>query len=36
MTVVQLLRKNGVAGAVNLDGGILAWSSRINPSVPRY
>ena len=35
-TVVQFLRKNGVAGAVNLDGGILAWSSRIDPSVPRY
>jgi adenylyltransferase/sulfurtransferase len=35
-TVVQYLRRNGVAGAENLDGGILAWSSRIDPSVPRY
>lgn len=35
-TVVQFLRKSGIGGAVNLDGGILAWSSRIDPSVPRY
>ena len=35
-TVVQFLRKSGVPGAVNLEGGILAWSSRIDPSVPRY
>jgi adenylyltransferase/sulfurtransferase len=35
-TVVQFLRKNGVLGAANLEGGILAWSSRIDPSVPRY
>jgi rhodanese-related sulfurtransferase len=35
-TVVQFLRRNGVPGAVNLEGGILAWSSRIDPSVPRY
>jgi adenylyltransferase/sulfurtransferase len=34
-TVVQFLRKSGV-GAVNLEGGILAWSARIDPSVPRY
>ena len=35
-TVVQFLRKSGVPGAVNLEGGILAWSSRIDPGVPRY
>lgn len=35
-TVVQFLRKSGLPEAVNLEGGILAWSSRIDPSVPRY
>ena len=35
-TVVQFLRKSGIGGAVNLEGGILAWSSRIDPGVPRY
>lgn len=35
-TVVHFLRRNGVPGAVNLEGGILAWSRRIDPSVPRY
>jgi rhodanese-related sulfurtransferase len=35
-TVVQFLRRNGVPGAVNLEGGILAWSIRIDSSVPRY
>ena len=35
-TVVQFLLRNGVTGAVNLEGGILAWSSRIDPAVPRY
>ena len=35
-TVVEFLRKNGVPGASNLEGGILAWASRIDPSVPRY
>lgn len=35
-TVVQYLRRNGVERAVNLEGGILAWSNRIDPSVPRY
>jgi sulfur-carrier protein adenylyltransferase/sulfurtransferase len=33
---VEFLRAHGVAGAVNLEGGILAWSSRIDPRVPRY
>ena len=35
-TVVQFLRRNGLERAVNLEGGILAWSHRIDPSVPRY
>lgn len=35
-TVVQFLKRSGVPEAVNLEGGILAWSSRIDPSVPRY
>lgn len=34
MTVVPFPGKNGV-GAVNLDGGILAWSSRIGLLVRR-
>lgn len=33
---VRYLLRNGVPGAVGLEGGILAWSSRIDPSVPRY
>lgn len=36
MTVVQFLQKNGVTGPMNLGGRILAWASRIDPSVPRY
>ena len=31
----QVLRQKGY-DAVNLDGGILAWSRRIDPSVPQY
>src|SRR5258706_760939 len=31
----QFLRQRGF-DAVNLDGGILAWSRRIDPSVPQY
>ncbi|KAA0255167.1 sulfurtransferase [Acidobacteria bacterium ACD] len=30
------LRSAGFAAAVNLEGGILAWSERIDPSVRRY
>lgn len=33
---VQFLRAHGYAGAVNLDGGILAWSREIDPSMPTY
>lgn len=32
---VAFLKAQGYA-AVNLEGGILAWSSRVDPSVPRY
>ena len=32
---VQFLREKGY-DAVNLAGGILAWSERIDPSVPSY
>lgn len=35
-SVVRFLRASGVPGAVNLEGGILAWSERIDPSVRRY
>jgi adenylyltransferase/sulfurtransferase len=33
---VQFLRQHGYARAVNLAGGIDAWSERIDPSVPQY
>ena len=33
---VRLLREKGVSGAVNVAGGITAWSERIDPSVPKY
>lgn len=34
--VVEFLRRNGFEKARNLQGGILAWSDRIDPSVPKY
>jgi molybdopterin/thiamine biosynthesis adenylyltransferase/rhodanese-related sulfurtransferase len=33
---VALLRQGGLAGAVNLAGGILNWINEIDPSLPRY
>ena len=33
---VRLLRERGFTGAVNLRGGILAWSDEIDPTVPTY
>ena len=33
---VQFLRQHGFNKAVNLAGGIDAWSERIDPSVPQY
>ena len=34
--VAQFLAANGYAEAVNLEGGIDAWSVAVDPSVPRY
>jgi rhodanese-related sulfurtransferase len=34
--VAQFLNANGYDDAVNLDGGIDAWSRTIDPAVPRY
>ena len=33
--VAAFLKAHG-RDAVNLDGGILAWSARLDPSIPRY
>jgi adenylyltransferase/sulfurtransferase len=33
---VQILRNAGFSRAINLTGGIDAWSERIDPAVPRY
>ena len=33
---VKLLREAGFVDAVNLQGGILAWIDRIDPSLPKY
>lgn len=34
--VTGFLNANGFENAVNLDGGIDAWSLAIDPTVPRY
>lgn len=34
--VVEYLREQGFARAVNLAGGIDAWSREVDPGVPRY
>lgn len=34
--VTQFLRQNGFPNAQNLQGGIYAWSERIDPKVPLY
>jgi len=34
--VTQFLNDRGYARAVNLDGGINAWSEQIDPAVPTY
>lgn len=36
MVVARWLAVRGVMGLLNLDGGIDAWSSQIDPSVPTY
>ncbi len=33
---VRLLRAEGFAHAVNLKGGILAWSAEVDPAIPQY
>ncbi len=33
---VDLLRKSGFTRLKNLKGGILAWSDKVDPSVPKY
>jgi rhodanese-related sulfurtransferase len=32
----RLLAQRGFGRAVSLEGGILAWSGRIDPSIPQY
>jgi rhodanese-related sulfurtransferase len=34
--VTQWLRAQGWSNAINLDGGISAWSAEIDPKVPNY
>jgi rhodanese-related sulfurtransferase len=34
--VTQILEQNGFQNAVNLEGGIDAWSREIDPAVPTY
>lgn len=34
--VAQYLARNGFRNVRNLQGGISAWSERIDPSMPRY
>jgi rhodanese-related sulfurtransferase len=34
--VASFLAANGYGNAVNLAGGIDAWSASVNPAVPRY
>ena len=33
---VDLLKQNGFTNVRNLTGGILAWSEKIDPTVPKY
>ena len=34
--VVEFLKANGYPKARNMVGGILAWSEKIDPSIPKY
>lgn len=34
--VVNYLRQQGFSRAINLSGGIDAWSDEVDPGVPRY
>ena len=31
-----LLKENGFQKVLNMKGGILAWSDKVDPSVPKY
>ena len=33
---VDILKKSGFSNARNMKGGILAWSDKVDPSVPKY
>lgn len=33
---VDLLKQNGFKNVVNMTGGILAWSDKVDPTVPKY
>jgi sulfur-carrier protein adenylyltransferase/sulfurtransferase len=34
--VVEFLKANGYPKARNMVGGILAWSDKVDPRVPKY
>ncbi|MHC0429724.1 rhodanese-like domain-containing protein [Streptomyces sp. O3] len=34
--VLAVVREAGFADAVHLEGGVLAWATQIDPSLPRY
>lgn len=36
MAVANFLNQQGFEDVSNLDGGILAWSEQVDPSIPRY
>jgi sulfur-carrier protein adenylyltransferase/sulfurtransferase len=31
-----LMKQNGFKNALNMTGGITAWSDKVDPSVPKY
>ena len=33
---VRLMREHGFSKACNLEGGVIAWSEDVDPSIPRY
>ena len=33
---VEILRQNGYKNVANMRGGILAWSEKVDPRVPKY
>jgi rhodanese-related sulfurtransferase len=36
MQVARFLEQQGFEGVVNVQGGIDAWSTSVDPTVPRY